>query len=210
MQTPSLFNLSATALVDKITEELGRRCNIIAEVLKASQKIEHYTETVATYVRCINSDFFIFIEDLNLKLQEDGFGSAKLAIDDKQHELIGTLSPYDEWLIKHFSLLRARLNITLNYCVEGEPVRSEKISADVRFYPNEGYLDWSDGTVEVFRSHRGNAVGKAEFGADDLSELMSAYNPQPRGFDLKNDVTERYDPQFLVLWKICVNKDWPG
>lgn len=213
MQIPAYIDLDINALTDEITAEMRHRCNAIANIIAASEKLERYTETVNAFVRCINADFFAFIEQLDRKLRDQDFDSAKLTIDDSQPELVGSLSPYSEWTIRRFALLRGRLAITLNYKVAGELVRSQDVSAKVLFFPNEGYLEWSGDSLEVFRSHRDKAVGKPEFGQELFEDLISRIGIKRRGFDIRygeNGDMMRFDPQILVLRKICMDPAWRG
>ncbi|MBB4087621.1 hypothetical protein [Sphingomonas carotinifaciens] len=213
MQMPAYIDFDINALTDEITSEMRHRCNVIANTIAASEKLERYTATVTSFVRCINADFFAFIEQLDRKLRDQDFGSAKLTIDDDQPELVGSLLPYPEWTIRGFALLCGRLAITLNYKVAGEMVRSQDISARVLFFPNEGYLEWSEDSLEVFRSHRDKAVGKPEFGQEFFEDLVSRIGIKKRGFDIRhgeNGDMMRFDPQILVLRKICLDPAWPG
>lgn len=208
MQMPAYIDLDINALTDEITSEMRHRCNAIASKLAASEKLKRYTETVIAFVRCINADFFAFIELLDRKLRDQDFGYAELTIDDDQPELVGPLSTYADWTIRRFALLRGRLAITLNYKVAGELVRTQNVSAKVLFYPNEGYLEWSEELVEVFRSHRGKAVGKPEFGQEFFEDLLSRVGIKRRGFDIRygeNREVTRFDPQILLLRKICMD-----
>ena len=211
MQMLTYSDLDLNEQIDQIISEMGRRCDAIANARAASEKLRLYTKKVTAFARCINADFFAFIEQLDRKLREQQSGSAKLIINDDQPELVGSLLLCHQLTVRRFALLRGHLAITLEYKRAGGLVLSPDLSAEVLFFSNEGHLKWSEGPTEVFRSHRDKAVGKPEFGQEFFEDLIARINLKRRAFDIrrgKSGDVMRFDPQILVVRKIFEDPAW--
>ena len=209
MTNLDVYSLDPGRMVSLITDEMDFRCRSIEAGMAASDRLEEYTTTVTSFVKCINSGFFGFIETLDARLREAVLGKARLVINGEQRNLL-TGSPMErDWTIKRFSLLRATLEIALDYPAR-EGTRTDTISGEVMFLPNEGFIKWQDGTLECFRSYRRNAIDDERYGERDFIDLVAVFSIVRRGSELRHGGLVRDEPEVLVMRKICQDDQWPG